>query len=66
MLTTVNGQSHQLTCGMTLAGLIEQLGLDGQRVVVERNRQIVPRDHYQTITLEDGDVLEIVQFVGGG
>jgi len=66
MLTTVNGKAHELTSGTTLAGLIEQLGLDGQRVVIERNRQIVPHDHHKTITLEDGDVLEIVQFVGGG
>ncbi|PLX72531.1 MAG: thiamine biosynthesis protein ThiS [Desulfuromonas sp.] len=66
MLTTINGQSHQLPCGTTLSGLIEQLGLDGQRLVVERNRQIVPHDHYKTTKLEEGDVLEIVQFVGGG
>lgn len=49
-----------------LAELLDQLGLDPARVVVEYNRNILPRDHFVTTALTDGDELEIVQFVGGG
>jgi thiamine biosynthesis protein ThiS len=50
----------------TLAALIESLGMKSDRVAVERNREIAPRDRWQQIALRDGDRLEIVHFVGGG
>ena len=50
----------------TLSNLLDQLELDPQRVVIERNRQIVPRNQFPAMTLEDGDTVEILQFVGGG
>jgi len=49
-----------------VAQLVEQLGMQGDRVAVELNRQIVPRSQWADITLKDGDRLEIVHFVGGG
>ena len=52
--------------GSTLDELIEQLGMKADRVAVELNRQIVPRDRWAGTTLRDGDRLEIVHFVGGG
>ena len=50
----------------TLAALIEFLGMKADRVAVELNRDIVPRDRWPQTTLHEGDRLEIVHFVGGG
>jgi len=50
----------------TLAELIESLGMKSDRVAVELNRDIVPRDRWPATTLNEGDRLEIVHFVGGG
>ena len=50
----------------TLAALVESLGMKPDRVAVELNRNIVPRERWPETELCDGDRLEIVQFVGGG
>jgi sulfur carrier protein len=50
----------------TLAVLVETLGMKPDRVAVELNRDIVPRDRWPETPLKDGDRLEIVHFVGGG
>ncbi len=50
----------------TLAALIESLNMKPDRVAVELNRDIVPRDRWPQTPLQDGDRLEIVHFVGGG
>lgn len=50
----------------TLAALIEILGMKSDRVAVELNREIAPRDRWAQTLLKDGDRLEIVHFVGGG
>lgn len=50
----------------TLAALIEILGMKADRVAVELNRDIVPRDRWGATTLNEGDRLEVVHFVGGG
>jgi sulfur carrier protein len=50
----------------TLAALIESLAMKPDRVAVELNRDIVPRDRWPHTPLKDGDRLEIVHFVGGG
>jgi thiamine biosynthesis protein ThiS len=42
------------------------MGMKGDRVAVEMNREIVPRAQWQATALKDGDRLEIVHFVGGG
>jgi len=51
---------------LTLAALVEVLGMKADRVAVELNRDIVPRDHWAETVLNEGDRLEIVHFVGGG
>jgi len=51
---------------MTVASLVEALGLDARKVAIERNLEIVPRSTYSLTTLGEGDRLEIVNFVGGG
>jgi thiamine biosynthesis protein ThiS len=50
----------------TLAVLVETLGLKGDRVAIELNRDIVPRDRWPATNLNEGDRLEVVHFVGGG
>ena len=62
----INGEEKEITDGLNLTGLLEQLQIRPARVVVERNREIVPRDCYGTMLLAEGDTLEIVHFVGGG
>jgi sulfur carrier protein len=63
----VNGAPRELARNSTLAGLLGSLGIDPRLVVVEHNRSILrDRDSYGSLNLENGDVLEIVHFVGGG
>ncbi len=52
--------------GATVSQLLERLDVATPRVAVERNRDIVPKAAYGSQTLADGDVLEIVELVGGG
>jgi sulfur carrier protein len=52
--------------GFTLAALIEHLNMKSDRVAVELNREIAPRERWPQTILKDGDRLEIVHFVGGG
>ena len=62
----VNGEKKSLSDGGTLSQLIGELGMKGDRVAVELNREIVPRTQWDGTRLKDGDQLEIVHFVGGG
>ena len=66
MEIVVNGDERSVAEGTTIAGLLASLELEPGAVVVERNREIVPRDEVDEVTLEEGDRLEIVRFVGGG
>lgn len=66
MRLTINGKEQTLEDGLTLAQLVEQLGMKSDRVAVEHNREIVPRPQWAATALSDGDRLEIVHFVGGG
>ena len=62
----INGEENTFDSPLTLAGLIEQLGMKPDRVAVELNRDIVPREKWLNTNLAEGDRLEIVHFVGGG
>lgn len=66
MRVRVNGEERHLPEGSTLAEALAALELPADRVAVERNREVVRRDAYGSVRLTDGDVLEIVQIVGGG
>ncbi len=63
---TVNGEHKRVSAGLSIAQLAEQLGLVPEKVAVERNLEVVPRSTLAQVTVEDGDELEIVHFVGGG
>jgi thiamine biosynthesis protein ThiS len=63
---TVNGEKRQIAEKVMVLDLLKDLGLGGRRVAVERNREIVGRDSYESTVVSDGDVFEIIEFVGGG
>ena len=63
---TVNGEPRRTSAGITLAGFVAEIGLNPVKVAVERNGEIVPRGTHDKVVLADGDMLEIVHFVGGG
>lgn len=62
----INGESRTFPAQMTVAGLIDVLGISGKRLAIERNGEIVPRSRHGEVMLENGDKLEIVVAVGGG
>ena len=62
---TLNGEPRQTTAA-TIADLVRELELEPAKVAVECNREIAPRSTLEQASLNDGDVLEIVHFVGGG
>ena len=66
MRVTLNGDLHNLRDGATVDELITQLGLNQRRIAVEVNRDILPCGAYTARALHEGDVVEIVNFVGGG
>jgi thiamine biosynthesis protein ThiS len=64
---TLNGEHTKIRPGTTLAELLSSLGLHPRQVVVEHNRGILrERESFSATELHDGDVLEVVHFVGGG
>ena len=63
---SINGESRQFPQAISIAALIEELGLTGKRVALERNGEIVPRSAFAAQQLADGDRLEVVVAVGGG
>ncbi len=65
----INGEERDFAgfpVPFTLAALVEILGIKADRVAVELNREIVPRDRWSETVLCDGDRMEVVHFVGGG
>lgn len=66
MRIEVNGESIEVASGITVASLVELLGVGSGPVAVERNKEIVPRATHASTALCEGDVIEVVQFVGGG
>ena len=69
MKLTINGREREfpeLQSDSRLQHLVELLQLKADRVAVERNGDIVPRATWAEVRLEEGDKLEVVQFVGGG
>ena len=63
---TLNGEPYAVDGEARLSGLIEGLKLKRGRVAVEINRAIVPKAQWSSVRLAAGDIVEIVNFVGGG
>jgi thiamine biosynthesis protein ThiS len=69
MTIQINGQEKAFPDAphpFTVAALVEILGMKADRLAIELNLEIVPRDRWPQTTLNDGDRLEVVHFVGGG
>jgi thiamine biosynthesis protein ThiS len=66
MKLVINGEDRTVEGPLTLGKLVEQLGMKSDRVAVELNLDIVPREQWVGTQLAEGDRLEIVHFVGGG
>jgi len=66
MKITINGEDHTLGEGSSIASLIKDLKIDPRKVAIEQNLCIVPANEYEETYLNDGDILEVVQFIGGG
>ena len=64
-MVTINGQSVE-AAGKTVAQYLAEEGYNTVRIAVERNLEIVPKAKYAETVLVDGDVVEVVNFVGGG
>jgi thiazole synthase len=62
----LNGETHEVPASLNVAQLLEHFELPKDRVAVERNRMIVPKVQWETVTVGQGDELEVVHFVGGG
>jgi sulfur carrier protein len=62
----VNGENKEVPEGLTLIALLGLLKLPSERVAVEHNLEIVPRNRWDETAIKGGDRLEVVHFVGGG
>ncbi|OGT01801.1 MAG: thiamine biosynthesis protein ThiS [Gallionellales bacterium RIFCSPLOWO2_02_60_31] len=63
---SINGEPRQFPQAISVAAFIEEMGLTGKRIALERNGEIVPRGMFAAQQLADGDRLEVVVAVGGG
>ena len=63
---SVNGVTRSAQAGASVADLLRELALDGGRVAIERNLEILPRAQWAQTLVQHRDRYEIVQFVGGG
>ena len=66
MQIQLNGSTKTITEAMTVAGLVQELGVPLTSVVIELNRAIIQPDSYATVLLQNNDQVEIIRFVGGG
>ncbi len=66
MKILLNGEATTLPDTLTVTALLHHLNMGERRVAVEINRQIVPRSQHGTRTLAEGDIVELVQAMGGG
>ena len=63
---TVNGETFRIAEGSSVLDLVRELELNPKKVAFDRNLEIVPRSTLANVILAEGDILEIVHFVGGG
>lgn len=66
MKIILNGKPYELEQAISIQALIDRLELSKKRVAVEHNREVLKKDVFAKTLLQEGDCLEIVQFVGGG
>ncbi len=64
-MVTINGKQEK-AAGMSVLAYLQSAGYSPDKVVVERNLEIIPRDQLGVVVFEEGDTVEILRFVGGG
>ena len=62
----INGRDERRPEALTLEDLVAEKRLAPEQIVIEYNREIVPRERWPKLVLKEGDAVEIVSFVGGG
>ena len=63
---TLNGDSREVPEGLSVSALLAHLGVESDRVAVERNEGIVKKKDWEATKVLGGDRIEVVTFVGGG
>ena len=66
MKIVLNGDPYEVASPRTVSELLTDLGIDARRVAVEHNLIVLKRASFETTTIQEGDQVEIVNFVGGG
>jgi thiamine biosynthesis protein ThiS len=66
MNVKINGEAREIAEGLTVRAMLEHLGMNGARVAIERNLDILPRTEWDATQVQLNDSFEIVHFVGGG
>ena len=66
MQILLNGETREARAGLTVAALLDELALEGKRLAVEVNEDVIPRSEHPAHALRDGDRVEIVHAIGGG
>jgi thiamine biosynthesis protein ThiS len=62
----VNGEARTVEEPLSISALLKLYAIEGRMVVIERNGEIVARSQFDAVTVQDGDVLEVVQMMAGG
>jgi thiamine biosynthesis protein ThiS len=63
---TLNGERFDMPAPMTVDALLASLEIDPRRVAIEHNLSILKRHRFTEVVVDEGDTVEIVNFVGGG
>ncbi len=66
MIINLNGEKKEVPDGITVAGLLELLKIQHQRVAVELNTEVVRKEKFDTMAIHEEDTLEVVSFMAGG
>lgn len=66
MKIKINGEAQEIPDGLSVRAMLDHLGMNGARVAIERNLEILPRTEWAATPVQDNDSFEIVHFVGGG
>ena len=64
-MVKINGEEKE-SAGKNLLEYLKEAGFEPERVVVERNLDIIPKDELGNTIIQDEDVIEVLRFVGGG
>lgn len=64
-MVKINGKEKEIA-GRNLLEYLSEAGFETERVVVEKNLEIIPKDQFGQVVIQDEDVIEVVRFVGGG